>query len=267
MTLRPCTSEPRRGSGHSPLAESEHVFDTREMAAAERVTDLRLVADKVAPLALARERTMPLLPALTSLFPEGGLRRGSMVAVGGVGATSLALAVAAGPSASGSWTAVVGDPGLGLAAAAESGVVLERMLVIDPRGQDAAGVVAALVGAVDVVVVGPGVRIRPADVRRLSSRMRERGSVLIRIGSLDEPGVDIGLRIVESEWTGLGVGHGLLRARRVRIETQGRGSAAQPRGAAMLLPGPRGAPIALGEHALGEHAPETEARPELRVLA
>jgi len=243
------------------------MFDTREMAAAERVTNLRLVADKVAPLALARERTMPLLPALTSLFPEGGLRRGSIVATDGVGATSLALAVAAGPSAAGSWTAVVGDPGLGLAAAAESGLVLERMLVIDPnagQGSDkgAAGVVAALVGAIDVVLVGPGVRIRPADVRRLSARMRERGSVLIRVGAIDEPGVDIGLRIVESEWTGLGVGHGLLRARRVRIETQGRGSAARPRGAAFLLPGPHGEPVALGEP-----APEHELRPVLQALA
>jgi len=249
------------------------MFDTREMAAAERVTNLRLVADKVAPLALARERTMPLLPALTSLFPEGGLRRGSIVAVDGVGATSLALAVAAGPSAAGSWTAVVGDPGLGLAAADESGVVLERMLVIDPHAgvgkaseRGAAGVVAALVGAVDVVLVGPGVRIRPADVRRLSARMRERGSVLIRIGAIDEPGVDVGLRVVESEWSGLGVGHGLLRARRVRIETQGRGSAARPRGAALLLPGPHGAPVALGEPVV-EATPESESRPDLRALA
>ncbi|MEZ5245215.1 MAG: hypothetical protein R2707_08980 [Acidimicrobiales bacterium] len=238
------------------------------MAAAERVRDLRLVANQVAPLALARERTLPLLPALTSLFPEGGLRRGSIVAVGGVGATSLALAVAAGPSASGSWTAVVGDPGLGLAAAAEAGVVLERMLVVDPKGQDVAGVIAALVGSVDVVLVGPGVRIRPADVRRLTARMRERGSALVRIGALDEPGVDIGLRIVESEWTGLGAGHGLLRARRVRVETQGRGSAARPRGAALLLPGPQGAPVVLGEPALDEPAAgESEVRPALRVLA
>ena len=233
------------------------------MAAAERVGDLRLVADRVAPLALARERTMPLLPALTTLFPEGSLRRGSIVAVDGIGATSLALAVAAGPSAAGSWTAVVGDRGLGLAAAAEAGVVLERMLVIDP-GPSAAGVVAALVGAVDVVLVGPGVRIRPTEVRRLTARMRERGSVLIRIGAIDEPGVDIGLCIVESEWAGLGVGHGLLRTRRVRIETRGRGAAARPRGAALLLPGPQGAPVALGEP---EPAVESDTRPGLRALA
>ena len=184
----------------------------------------------------------PCLSPLTSLFPEGGLRRGSVVAVDGIGATALALAVAAGPSGAGSWTAVVGDSGLGLAAAAEAGVVLERLMVIDPREKSAVNVIAALVGAVDVVMVGPGVRLRPADVRRLSARMRERGSVLIRIGSIDAPGVDVGLRIVESQWAGLGVGHGLLQARRVRIQTQGRGASARPRAAAFLLPGPQGAP-------------------------
>ncbi len=220
---------------------------------------LRLVADRVAPLALAQERTLPVLESLAGLFPEGGLRRGSVIAVEGIGATSLALAVAAGPSVSGSWTAVVGDPGIGLAAAEEAGVVLERLLMIEPPSsgssdKSAASAVAALVGAVDVVMIGPGVRLRPADSRRLSARMRERGSVIIRVGGIDAPGVDVGLRIVESEWTGLGAGHGLLRARRIRIETQGRGASSRPRAGALLLPGPQGAPIALGEKAAGEKA-------------
>ncbi len=211
---------------------------------------LRLVADRVAPLALARERTLAVLSPLVPLFPEGGLRRGSVVAVDGDGATALALAVAAGPSAAGSWTAVVGDPDIGLAAAAETGVALERLMVIDPSppgstSKSAASVVAALVGAVDVVLVGSSVRLRPADVRRLSARQRERGSVLIRIGSVDGPGVDVGMRIVESEWAGLGAGHGVLRARRVRVTAQGRGASARPRAAAFLLPGPQGAPVAL----------------------
>lgn len=240
------------------------MFDTGRMAAAEHAllvddpvnnpekedkhASLRLVADRVAPLALARERTLPVHAALTSLFPEGGLRRGSVVSVDGVGATALALAVAAGPSASGSWVAVVGDPDLGLAAAREAGVALERMLVIDPSGDRGIGtVLAALVGAVDVVIVGPKVRVRPADMRRLNARMRERGSVVIRIGAGDQAGIDIGLRVVESEWAGLGVGHGVLRARRVRIQAQGRGASARPRATAVLLPGPEGQPVSLGE--------------------
>ena len=45
----------------------------------------------------------------------------------------MAMAVAAGPSASGAWTAVVGDPDLGLAAVGELGVALERLMVVRPE--------------------------------------------------------------------------------------------------------------------------------------
>ena len=125
---------------------------------------------------------MPVLPMLSDLFPDSGLRRGSVVAVTGPGATLLSLAVAAGPSAAGTWTAVVGDPAMGLAAAAEAGVALERLLVVDPGDSDSwATAMAALVGAVDVVVVGPGHR-RAGATRRISSRLRERGSVVVAIG-------------------------------------------------------------------------------------
>ena len=217
---------------------------------------LRLVADRATPLALAQERTLPVLSPLASLFPDGGLRRGSVIAVEGVGATSLALAVAAGASEAGSWTAVVGASGLGLAAAAEVGVTLERFLAIDPGSRaNLAGVLAALVGAVDLVLVGADVRLAPADARRLTARMRERGSVMIRVGS-PATGVDIGLRVVEAEWAGLGVGHGVLRARRLRVTAQGRGAAARLRATTLLLPGPNGQAVALGEPALvEEHDP------------
>lgn len=226
----------------------------------EAKASLRLVADRAAPLALARERTLPVHAALASLFPEGGLRRGSVVSVDGVGATTLALAVAAGPSAAGSWVAVVGDPDLGLAAAREAGVAPERMLVIDPSGDRIGTVLAALVGAVDVVLVGPRVRVRPADMRRLSARLRERGSVIIRLGAGKEAGVDVGLRIVDHEWAGLGVGHGVLRARRVRVQAEGRGASARRRATAVLLPGPDGEPAALGGPAPGEKGAEADDR-------
>ena len=206
---------------------------------------LRLVADRAKPLALARERTLPLLPAVADLFPGGALQRGSVVGVDGIGATSLALAVAAGPSAAGSWTAVVGDAGLGLAAAAEAGVALERLLVVEPPEPSAwAGAVAALVGAVDVVLVAPRHRIRAGDTRRLVSRLRERGSVLVRIGRAE--GADVALRVESAGWSGLGEGHGLLRSRRVVVRAGGRGASSRPRTAELLLPGPGGAPVRSG---------------------
>ncbi len=239
------------------------MFDTELMTATataesqvDRRARLQLVADRVAPLALAHQRTLPLLPAVSELFVGGSLQRGTTVAVNGIGATSLSLVLAAGPSQAGSWTALVGAEGLGLAAAAEAGIALERLLVVSPLDPSTnVGVVAALIGAVDVVMVGPGLRFRPADLRRLSARLRESGSVLIQIGSSQiessqigssrGPGVDVGVRVVASQWSGLGSGHGLLRSRRVEVCTQGRGAAARPRAVSFLLPGPDGAPMLL----------------------
>ena len=107
-----------------------------------------------------------------------------MVRVEGVAAASVALALVAGPSAAGSWTAVVGCPDLGLAAAAEAGVALERLaLVAEPAPDEWAGVVAAFVGAVDVVVMGPTHRVRTGDARRLAARARERGTILIQVAA------------------------------------------------------------------------------------
>ena len=85
------------------------------------------VAERARPVALAREHVLPLSPAFATLLPEG-LRRGTTVAVGG--ATSLALALVAGPVAAGSWVAVVGMSSLGLAAADKEGLVRDATVVI-----------------------------------------------------------------------------------------------------------------------------------------
>ncbi|MCY3662761.1 MAG: hypothetical protein OXH28_08035 [bacterium] len=233
---------------------------------------LRLLGGRVAPLTGARERTLPVLDPLRDLFGDGALQRGWVIAAGGEGATSLALAVAAGPSAAGSWTAVVGDPGLGLAAAAEAGVVLERLLMVDaPGSRGAVEAVAALVGAVDVVLLGPEVRLGAADHRRLAARLRERGSVLIRLAESrghgsdlwagearssngwagDPHGADVCLRVVSSHWSGLEDGWGLLRSRRVSVQVTGRGAASRSRSVDLLLPGPDGSPVLL-EPAAGD---------------
>ncbi|HVN50535.1 MAG TPA: hypothetical protein VMT43_03835, partial [Acidimicrobiales bacterium] len=99
------------------------------------------VARAVRPVALARDRVVPVLPALSGLVPDRGLVRGSVTVVEGEAATSLALALVAGASAAGGWTAVVGCPDLGLVAAAEAGLALERVaLVTEPAPGDWAAV-------------------------------------------------------------------------------------------------------------------------------
>ena len=178
------------------------------------------------------------MPVLQPLLPDAGLRRGTTVSVSS--STSLALALLAGPSAAGSWCTAVGLPSLGLAAAAELGVALERFpMVAAPASRpEWATVVAAVLDAFDVVLARPPVHVRPTDARRLSARARERGAVLVLTG--DWPHADVRLAVVATEWTGLGRGHGRLSGRRVEIVGGGRGAAARERRAALWLPAPTG---------------------------
>ena len=192
------------------------------------------IAERARPVALAREQVLPVLPALESVLP-GGLRRGSTVTV--AGSTSLALALLAGPVQAGSWVATVGVSSLGLAAASELGVALDRLvLVADPPADAWPTVVATLVDAFDVVLVRPRARVN--DARRLAARTRERGAVLVILGDdrawPEAP--EVRLAITASEWFGLGAGYGHLRARRVRVEVDGRRGAARPRSADLWLP-------------------------------
>ena len=129
----------------------------------------------------AGERPLPVLSALSPLLPDG-LRRGSAVAVRG--SAGLLLALLAGPSRAGAWCAVVGLPGLGLVAAAETGVALERLALVPDPGPDWAAVAGALLDAMDVVVVAPRGRVLDGDVRRLAARARQRGAVLVPFGAV-----------------------------------------------------------------------------------
>jgi hypothetical protein len=213
------------------------------------------LAERVRPTDLARDLRLPVLPAFDALLPASGLRRGTTAAIGArpgvTGAASLALALAAGASQAGSWVAAVGLGSLGLVAAAELGVVLERLVVVADPGRERDGwasVVAALADGFDIVLVaagaGPGRgggRLRAGDARRLVARVRERGSVLVAVGG-DLPGERSALRlaVTSSAWQGLGAGWGHLQGRRVTVEAGGRGEAARGRRAELWLPGPDG---------------------------
>ena len=177
------------------------------------------------PVSLAGEQVLPVLPALRGLLPGGVLRRGSTVAV--VGSTSLALALTAAASESGSWCAAVGLPSLGLVAVAEMGVVLERLALVRDPGESWPSVVAALLDALDVVVFLPPGPVRSVHVRRLAARARERGAVLVPACSWE--GADVCLRVTGSEWHGLGAGHGHLRSRGVAVTSRGGGAGGRPR--------------------------------------
>lgn len=180
-------------------------------------------------------RLLPVRRPLDDLFPGGGLARGSVVAVDG--SVWLALAVAAGASAAGSWCAVVGLPRLGAAAAAEVGLDLTRLVLVPSPGGQWATAVAALLDGVDVVLVRPPRDVKTGEARRLAARARERGGVLLTLGPWPEP-ADLRLRVDGSEWLGLHAGYGRIAARRCRVAAAGRGAAARERRVVTTLPDP-----------------------------
>jgi hypothetical protein len=206
---------------------------------AATVETLRQALDTGTPAADARttvpDRVLPVLPAIAPVLPDGGLRRGSTVVL--TGSTSLLLAMLCVPSRAGAWCAVVGRPTLGLAAAGEYGIAMDRLALVPEPGHRWQTVTAALLDALDVVVVRPtgryDGRFGGMDARRLSSRARERGAVLISLG--DWEGADVRLWVGETGWSGLGQGHGRLRSHRMVVHARGRGAASQPRRTTLVL--------------------------------
>jgi hypothetical protein len=185
-------------------------------------------------------RTLPVLPELTALLPGRGLHRGSTVAVAAgpptpSGGTSLVLALLAEASRSGSWCAVVGVPALGLVAAADTGIALERLALVPHPGPEWATVVAALIDGVDVVVTAIPAAVTATVAGRLAARARQRGSVLVPYGRWD--GADLTLHVVRGMWEGLGQGRGRLRRRELTILARGRGAAARPKEVKVWMPG------------------------------
>jgi hypothetical protein len=193
------------------------------------------------------QRLLPVRPELQPLLPGGGLRRGSTIGVttSGPAATSLLLALLAEASRNGSWCAVVGLPTLGVAAAAEVGIALDRFALVPTPGPDWPTVVAALLDGFDIVVVGAPARVNGASAissaiaGRLAARARQRGGVLVPYGSW--PAVDLALDTVAPVWHGIEAGRGRLRGRQLTVTARGRGAASAPRVTHLWLPLPTGA--------------------------
>lgn len=216
------------------------------------------MAEQARPVIPAGERSLAVPPVLANLFPRGGLQRGSIIGVGskdkipvggiageeGSVVSSLALALISEASAQGSWCGLVGNRSLGLAAAAELGVVLDRLPVVasPPSGGSRgwAWVVATLLDGFDVVVAWAPPGLGVDDARRLRARARQRGAVLVAVGTWPDT-VDVHLDVVGAAWEGVGVGHGRLRRRRVEVRARGRAWAGRERLAQLWMPTEHGA--------------------------
>lgn len=190
----------------------------------ELAVDLALLTERVAPVVLARERTMPVGDELAGLFAEGGLVRGRTIACQGPAATSTALALVAAAVTAGSWMAVVDLPTIGLDAAGELGVPLERIVAIGTDGNPARwiDVMAAAADGFDVLLVRVPSELPTAAVRKLAVRLRQRDVVTVVLGDPGAMACDGVLHTDAPQWSGLGDGHGHLRERRVVVEASGR---------------------------------------------
>jgi hypothetical protein len=202
-----------------------------------RATDLRGAvrpASEHTPELIGSQRVLPVLPELRPLLPGGGLRRGSTIAVH---STSALLALLCAASGAGSWCAVVGLPTLNPVAAAETGIALDRLVLVPHPGTGWTTVVAALLDGVDIVVAAPPGPIAPVVANRLAARARSRGGVFMPAGNWI--GADLAVEAVRGVWEGLGSGRGRLRCRQVTLRARGRGAAVVSREVTVWLPAAR----------------------------
>jgi RecA/RadA recombinase len=196
--------------------------------------ELGALGAKVATVQLAGERRLAIGGELGAVLADG-VQRGSVVTVGGpagAGVTRTAFELAASVTAAGEWVAFVGDRTLGLAAAAEMGVELERAAVVHdvPDGRWPVVVGALLDGMTMVVAVVPP-RLALGDARRLLARARERRAVLVvleaaplaRTGTWPAEAA-VRVHVQGTSWQGLDAGGGLLSSCTAHIDVEGRGA-------------------------------------------
>lgn len=191
------------------------------------------LGERISTGSLARERLLPVADELADLFPDGGLVRGrALGCAGGLDAAIVPLLIAARAVRDGAWLAVVDVDTLGLDAATELDLPIERIVRVETSSTTTwFDVVGAAVDGFDLVVTSVPEELRGDDavarrsaavVRKLVARLQRRGSVIIVLG---DPGVftlDLRIDVERSVWSGLGDGWGHLRRRSLELATTGR---------------------------------------------
>lgn len=201
-----------------------------------------------------------------SMLPDAGLVRGRIVGCVGPAAMSLALALASRAGVTGSWTAVVGVPMLGVEAAVEMGIPLDRLVAIDVDGGPTAWAerVGAAADGFDLIITRPPAGAARAE-RKVRQRLQARGVVMLAVDPTS-PSVSCDLEFSTSrvDWVGLGQGFGSLRARRATVRLTGR-RVPRPVERELWLPGRDGGAALVDPIASDETA--TAAALDRRVVA
>jgi hypothetical protein len=237
-------------------SSSANRYRTRKRPVGSGSVDVT-VAALTRPVSSSRDQLLPVLPPLQPLLPAGGLQRGTVITVvpgragpdeesgvggPGGGSATLAFALLAAASNTGSWCAAVGTGDPGILAIAELGVDLDHLALIPGPGSAWPEVTALLLDAMDVVLVCPPGRGRPGVVRRLVARARQRRAVLVIQGGRQAwpEGADVQLTVENGAWEGADRGHGYLRERQVEVVSSGRRSAVRSVRTGLWLPAASG---------------------------
>ncbi len=207
---------------------------------------LDALGERVAPVSMAHERTLPVPAGLAGLFVDGAMVRGRVLSCTGTASTSLALALVSPAVQAGGWLAVIDVPTIGLDAASESGIPLERVVGIDlgERPEEVwPDVVAAAADGFELLLTRVPVGVRPSAARSVATRVQQRGAVVVVLGDPGPLPCDGVVESTDRRWEGLGDGFGRLRHRTVLVDARGRRLPGTRR-CTVCLPGPaeRGVP-------------------------
>jgi hypothetical protein len=182
--------------------------------------DVRALQQRIRDLEVTRvdNAVFAVTPALEGLFPEAGLRRGSTYEIDA--SSSLLWSLLAGPTSQGVWCAVVGMPDVGVAAAEDMGVNLDRLILVPSPDSQWLSVVSALIDVVGIVALGTHAIPSDRMLSTLTGRLREReATLLVRSGW---PRTEAQIGVETHAWRGLGAGHGVLHEHCVRITLNAR---------------------------------------------
>jgi hypothetical protein len=148
------------------------------------------------------------------------LPRGTVAVLSG--ARSLLLSMVAAVTATGGNVAIIGQPDIGLLAAAEMGADLSRLAVIPDPGTDPVEVAAVLIDGMDLVVLGLGGRQVPQTrARAVVARARNKGcTLLVTDGDWQGAPTRLDARVCGYEITA-GSRPGIGRISRVRLQVSG----------------------------------------------
>ncbi|OBK45397.1 hypothetical protein [Mycobacterium sp. 1081908.1] len=165
------------------------------------------------------EALVPLPRWLAESLPVP-LPRGTVAVLSG--ARSLLLSMVAAVTAAGGNVAIVGQPDIGLLAAAEMGADLSRLAVIPDPGTDPVEVAAVLIDGMDLVVLGLGGRQVPQTrARAVVARARNKGcTLLVTDGDWQGAPTRLAARVCGYEITANGR-PGFGRISRVRLQISG----------------------------------------------